>query len=77
MFLILATVSSLFVGIAIGILLHRKPRIGETLFISLDSYDKDLLSANRVCNARMSQVKDLADKAHGDTGLEVVIKSKF
>ena len=74
---------SFLVGILItilGFLLHRKlkkPAVGEILYLSLDNYDERLLKDGKVFNARGTYQKELADKAHGDTGIETIVVKRF
>lgn len=74
---------SLFVlGIAGGLLLsymlHKKILAkGNTLHLSLSAFDEQLLKSGKVCNGRISQTKELANAAYGDTGLSVIITETF
>lgn len=57
-----------------------KPKIaslGAQIHLSLDKAEEALLAEGKLVNARVSQVKDLAEKAYGETGLSVIVKEVF
>lgn len=68
------------IAFAVGTLtrfIRRHPAIGDKLFLSVDPKDRILLKQGRLCNARISSIKAVADVAHGDVGIEVSVINKF
>jgi hypothetical protein len=61
----------------IKVLRRKVAKVGQEIHLSLDKYDQEMLQAGKLINARVSIVKDVAEKAYGDSGLSAFIHKLF